>query len=326
MGGSYSQLDLDDRIELSGLLEDGKAQSEIARIMGRHRSTIKRELERNNLPKSGYKPGSADRMAFVRRQRLSRLERLNPLGDHVRDHLAMGWSPEQISGRLRLERSEHFVSHETIYRFIYRAKVKPEKLYRYLPRAKASRGRRYFKRRREPIPGRRSIHERPQHIENRHEFGHWEGDLMQFRTQRGNLATLCERKTRFSLAAPLKSKKADETRTVLERLLAPLPAAARRSLTFDRGTEFAEFRALETHLSLLTYFCDPHSPWQRGTIENTNGLYRRDMPRKTDITNYTAQDIEDLTWALNSTPRKCLGFKTPAEAFLQNLKPVALEM
>jgi IS30 family transposase len=326
MGESYNQLDLDDRIELSRLLEDGKAQSEIARIMGRHRSTIKRELERNNLPKSGYKAGSADRMAFVRRQRLSRLERLNPLGDHVRDHLAMGWSPEQISGRLRLERSEHFVSHETIYRFIYRAKVKPEKLYRYLPRAKASRGRRYFKRRREPIPDRRSIHERPQHIENRHEFGHWEGDLMQFRTQRGNLATLCERKTRFSLAAPLKSKKADETRSVLERLLAPLPAAARRSLTFDRGTEFAEFGALETHLSLLTYFCDPHSPWQRGTIENTNGLYRRDMPRKTDITNYTAQDIEDLTWALNSTPRKCLGFKTPAEAFLENLKPVALEM
>ena len=237
----------------------------------------------------------------------------------------MGWSPEQIAGRLRLKESEHRVSVESIYRFIYRPRVKPEKLYRFLPRAKATRGRRYLKRRREPIPGRRSIHERPQAVENREEFGHWEGDLMQFRTQRGNLLTLCERKTRFSIAAPLKTKTASETDATLQAILAAFPPEARRTISYDNGPEFALHRNLEAALGTEAFFCDPHSPWQRGTIENTNGIFRRDMPRKTDISNYSAQDIADLAWAINSTPRKCLGFKTPAEAFLKNLT-VALEM
>ena len=326
MGQRYSQLDLDDRIELSRLHEDGKARSEIARIMGRHPSTIGRELKRNSLPKGDYKAASAERMAWSRRRRRSRMERLSPLGDLVRDRLAMGWSPEKIAGRLRLERSEHTVSHETIYRFVYRPKVRGEKLYRFLPRAKVTRGRRYFKRRREPIPNRRSIHERPRTVGSREGFGHWEGDLMQFRTQRGNLLTLYERKTRFTLTAPLKTKSATETGTMLGGVLGRLPAAARQTITIDNGSEFAGHENLEARIGILTYFCDPHSPWQRGSIENTNGLLRRDMPRKTDISNYTDRDIAELTWALNSTPRKCLGFKTPAEAFLENLKGVALEL
>ena len=127
------------------------------------------------------------------------------------------------------------VSHETIYRFVYRPKVHGEKLYRFLPRAKATQGRRYFKRRREPIPNRRSIHERPPTVASREVFGHWKGDLMQFRTQRGNLLTLCERKTRFTLTAPLKTKSAGETETTLGGILA--------------------------------YFCDPHSPWCIRTVD-----------------------------------------------------------
>ena len=206
MGKHYDQLDLDDRIEISRLHADGISRRAIGRMMGRSASTIGRELRRNSLPKSGYKPASADRIAWSRRRRLSRIECLSPLGEHVRDHLAMGWSPEQIAGRLRLEGSEHRVSHESIYRFIYRWPVRREKLHRYLPRAKATRGRRYFKRRREPIPGRRSIHERGQAIDNRDQFGHWEGDLMQFRTQRGNLLTAVERKTGLMLATGLPRK------------------------------------------------------------------------------------------------------------------------
>ncbi len=172
MGKQYSQLEINERIELSRLHEDGIARSEIARIMERHASTIGRELKRNSLPKGGYKPASADRIAFSRCRRKSRIERLSPLSAHIDDHLAMGWSPEQIAGRLRLEGSQHRVSHESIYRYIYRPKVRPKKLYRYLPRAKATRARRYFKRRREPISGRRSIHERPQAVDRRQEFGH----------------------------------------------------------------------------------------------------------------------------------------------------------
>jgi len=253
-------------------------------------------------------------------RRLSRIERLNPLRTQVGDGLAMGWSPEQITSRLRLKGSEHSVSVETIYRFIYHPRVRSEKLYRFLPRAKASRGRRYFKRRREPIEGRRSISERPQSVALREEFGHWEGDLMQFRTQRGNLLTVCERKSRFILTFPLQTKTADETGEAVIKLLRNLPRAARKSITYDNGGEFARHADMEAALNMPVYFCDPHSPWQRGSIENANGILRRDLPRKTNITNYTVRDISEITWAINSTSRKCLGFKTPAEAFLQSLQ------
>ncbi len=320
MGKHYDQLDLDERIELSRHHEAGTAPSEIARIMGRHRSTIGRELKRNSLPKGGYKPASADRIALSRRRRLSRIERLSPLGNHVRDHLAMGWSPEQIAGRLRLEGSQHKVSHESIYRYIYRWPVRRERLHRYLPRAKASRGRRYFKRRREPIPGRRSIRERGQVIDSRGQFGHWEGDLLQFRTQRGHLLTLCERQTRLTLAAPLPSKTAEATAATLAGSFAALPKAARRSVTFDNGPEFARHQKLQQDLEMQTFFCDPHAPWQRGSIENTNGLLRRDLPRKTELAQYSDQDILDIVWTVNTTPRKCLGFLTPAEAFIHQLR------
>lgn len=320
MGKHYQQFDLDDRIELSRLYEAGTARSEIARIMGRHRATIGRELKRNSLPRAGYKPAAADHMAFTRRRRKSKIERLSPLGKHVRDHLAMGWSPEQIAGRLRLTGTEHTISHESIYRFIYRRSVRREKLYRYLARAKASRGRRYFKRRREPIAGRRSIHQRGQAIDNRQVFGHWEGDLMQFRTQRGNLLTLVERQSRLTLAAPLPTKTAQDTADSLAGVFAALPAAARRSITFDNGSEFANHDKLQQELAMQTFFCDPHSPWQRGSIENANGVLRRDLPRKTELKDYSHQDINDIVWAINTTPRKCLGYLSPAEAFLNQIR------
>ena len=325
MGTKYNHLDIDARYELFRLREAGIAQKEIAVLMNRSESTISRELRRNALPKGGYRPGSADRIALSRRRRSSKLERLNMLGSHVRDRLAMGWSPEQIAGRLRLEGSEHGISHESIYRYIYRPKVRPQKLHRYLARAKASRGRRYFKRRHLPMENRRSIHERPEAVEKREEFGHWEGDLMQFRTQRGNLLTLCERKTRFLVTASLKTKTALETSNVLRNIFRHLPEVAKHTVTFDNGGEFAEYEKLTSETGVQAFFCDPHSPWQRGAIENTNGVVRRDMPRKTDMADYSEGDIDDLMWAINSTPRKCLGYQTPAEAFLENLT-IALEM
>ena len=264
MGTHYDQLDIDERYELYRLHEAGTTVREIGRLMGRSSSTISRELRRNALPRGEYKPGSADRIALSRCRRLSRIERLNPLRSYVGDSLAMGWSPEQIAGRLRLEGSEHTAGVETIYRFIYRPAVRREKLHRFLPRAKATRGRRYFKRRRAPILGRRSIHQRPKTVALRHEFGHWESDLMQFRTQRGNLLTLCERKTRFTLTAPLKTKLAAETGTEIIKVLGALPQGARKTVTFDNGGEFAQHQRLEAALGVVVYFCDPHSPWQRG--------------------------------------------------------------
>ncbi len=319
MGKQYNQLDMDERIEIARLRREGKSQCEIGRLLGRHHSTIGRELRRNALPRSGYKPAAADHMAFCRCKRLSKLERLRPLRRHVRDRLAMGWSPEQIAGRLRLEGAQHRVSHESIYRFIYSRTGRELKLSRYLPRRKARRGLRYFKARKPVIPDALAIANRPQAIEARTEFGHWEGDLMQFRTQRGAVLNITERTTRVTLLFSLPSKKADATSQAVADLLAALPRAARKSLTFDRGGEFADHHTISAELGMDVWFCDPHSPWQRGTVENTNGILRRDMPRKTDISDYTEKDIEMIQCLLNSTPRKCLGYKTPAEAFISNL-------
>ena len=233
---------------MSRLYEAGTSRREIGRIIGRSASTVGWKLRRNTLPRGGYKPALADRIALSRRRRLSRIERSSPLRSYVCDRLAMGWSPEQIAGRLKQEGSEHSISHELIYRFIYRPRLRREKLHRFLPWAKATRGRRYFKRRRDPIPGRTSIHERPRAVETREQFGHWEGDLMQFRTQRGNLLTLCERKTRFTFTAPL-SKQAETTDDALREILGPLPEPARRSVTFDNGSEFALHENLNAELA-----------------------------------------------------------------------------
>ena len=151
---------------------------------------------------------------------------------------------------------------------------------------------------------------------------------MQFRTQRGNLLTAVERKTGLILATGLPRKTAEATAASLTNLFSGLPLAARRSITPDRvrgrlcdnGSEFAEHKKLERDLGIPTFFCDPHSPWQRGSIENANGLLRRDLPRKTKFTDYTEQDIQDIVWANNTTPRKRLGYLTPAEAFLHQLR------
>ena len=143
---------------------------------------------------------------------------------------------------------------------------------------------------------------------------------MQFRTQRGNLLTVIERKTGLTLATGLPRKTAEATAAELTGLFSDLPEVARRSITFDNGSEFAEHKRLESDLGMQTFFCDPHAPWQRGSIENANGILRRDLPRKTDLVDYSEQDIQDLVWANNTTPRKRLGYLTPTEAFLHQLR------
>ncbi len=159
----------------------------------------------------------------------------------------------------------------------------------------------------------------------RTEFGHWEGDLMHFRRQRDILLTLQERRSRLTLARRLLSKEADITASAIAAELGGLPAKARRTITHDNGGEFARHKTVTDQIGLRAFFCDPHSPWQRGSIENANGRLRRDLPRKTSLRDYTDDDIDDVIWNLNSTPRKCLGYRTPIEAFAVNFG-VALEM
>jgi IS30 family transposase len=197
---------------------------------------------------------------------------------------------------------------------------------------KANLGRRYFKRRREPIENRRPIHERPKAVENRQEFGHWE----QFRTQHGNLMTLCERKSRFVITAPLNTKTAAQTGEVLLRIFSNLPERVRRTITFDNGGAFAGHETLSSETGIQVFFCDPHAPWQRSaSLGNA-------VPSRTQTASFGAtcpgKPTSPITaaptskhrhrrtdMAINSTPKKCLGFKTPAEAFIENIN-VALEM
>lgn len=306
-------------------MEIGLSVAEIARRLGRHRGTVHRELERNRNV-DGYRPDSAERRAWARKLRGSRIERSTRLGDHVRDRLAMGWSPEQIAGRMELEELDHATSTESIYRYVFSPAGRRDNLPKYLAQRKSRRGRRARNGRREPaIPNRVSIHQRPDAVEQRNEFGHWEGDLMHFRNQRDILLTLQERSTRLTLARRLHSKNSDDIAEAIVAELGGLPSQALQTITHDNGGEFARHETVKNRIGLIPYFCDPHSPWQRGGIENANGRIRVDLPRKTNLSDYNDTDIDDIVWMLNSTPRKCLGFQTPIEAFAKQLG-VALEM
>ena len=325
MGTRYSHLTLGERCCLCGLMEMGLSCSEIARRLGRHRATIHREIRRNRCV-DGYRPDSADRRAWARKLRGSRIGRSIRLRTYVGDRLAMGWSPEQIAGRMELEGTEYILSVESIYRHAYSPAGRRAGLPRLLAQRKPKRGRRRRNGQREPaIPNRTPIHQRPTKAHLRSQFGHWEGDLMHFRRQRDILLTLQERKSRLTLARRLSGKDASVAAKTTAEELTGLPASARRTITYDNGGEFARHEDVTEKIGLRAYFCDPHSPWQRGGIENANGRLRRDLPRNTSLDGYTDADITDVVWNLNSTPRKCLAYQTPIEVFAANLG-VALEL
>ena len=331
MGEQYEQLSLDERCEISRLHAGGISRRGIGRALGRAGSTIGRELRRNSGSKVGYKVSWAMIQTDARRKRkLYKLEGSSTLREQVVDHLAMGWSPEQIAGRLELENARPVVSHESIYRYIYwRVNSHKENLHRMLPRAKYQRGWRGRKggSSARTIDGRISIKQRPPAVAARAGGGHWEADLMAFSRYGQQLLVTIERTTRFLRAGILPTKQAKPLAASLGGWLRFYPRRLRQSLTVDNGSEFAEHRRLKRLLSLGTFFCDPHSPWQKGTVENAIGRLRRDLPRKTDLATVPAEDIDDLVLTYNQTPRKCLGFRSPAEAFLDLLKSsrVALE-
>jgi IS30 family transposase len=241
------------------------------------------------------------------------LSQLNAL---VRDRLAMGQSPEQIAGRLKLVDSMLSISHESIYRFIHTPAGRRERLHNYLAQRKSRRGRRARLGQAKPlIPDRISIEQRASAIKRKLIFGHWEADLMSF--YRHNAVVLTEQKSRFILAARQDDKKSLTTASSIKRLFKGLPGQAKNSITFDNGGEFAGHKSL----GLDTYFCDPHSPWQKGAVENAIGRLRRDLPNATRRADHTDTDFEQIIAIYNDTPRKCLDYRTPAEAFLDETPP-----
>jgi IS30 family transposase len=325
MGRCYGQLSLDERIEIYRLHGAGMSGRRIAKEIGRDHTTINRELRRNSKPtkawpEGGYHALRAQERAELRRRRHRRfkLERQPDLREFVKSRLAMGCSPEQIAGRLTRENADTRISHESIYRYIYYRSAQKDYLHRLLPRHKLRRGHRG---RQGGSPAsfiklRRPLSERPEEAQDRAQAGHWEADYMLFSKPGHNILVLHERQTRFTFLDKPPNRKAELTAQCIARRLRRLPKAMRKTLSVDNGTEFAEHHRLHT-LGVQTFFCDPHSPWQKGGVENTIGRLRRMLPRKTNLDTLSRRQLRAYVDRLNNTPRKCLDFQTPNEAFLK---------
>lgn len=324
MGNHYSQLSLRERCQIDLLRREGLSSSRIAERLGRHRTSIWREVKRNSRAtkvwSDGYEPERAHGLALRRRRWDNRhkLARQPELRVHVRDRLAMGWSPEMIAGRLAREHARTIISHESIYRYVYHRTAQKDYWHKLLPRRRFRRGPNGARRGGSAgtIPRRIGIAERPEAAACRHQPGHWEGDLMLFSRYGQAVLAVHERTSRLLVVHRLPGKGAEPVAECLLGLFARLPPSLCRSVTFDNGTEFARHYRLTDRLGIATYFCDTHSPWQKGGIENALGRLRRWLPRKTDLATLGQPDLDAAIRRYNATPRKCLQFKTPAEVFL----------
>ncbi len=321
MGQNYRQFSIEERCEIARLSAEGVSIRQIAAALDRAPSSVARELKRNGGAQVGYRPSYANQQARARRWSGGKLDRDQELRELVLNRLSAGWSPEQIAGRSKLEGTAS-IGVETIYRFIY-AQISRHNDFswrHYLPRAKFKRGRRPGK------GGSPALHmaqrvplsERPAQVLERLSPGHWEADLMAFSRYNQNLLMLHERMSRVLIGTRLPSKRAGPVSTAIVAALGPLPQPLRQTVTFDNGTEFARHFALKA-IGTSTYFCDPHAPWQKGGIENAIGRMRRTLPRKTDLATLANDRFLDLLALYNATPRKCLDWKTPAEAFSTHL-------
>jgi transposase, IS30 family len=312
----YTQLSLEERCSIARLREAGQSIRQIAATLDRQPSTIARELNRNTGSKIGYRPAYAQAQASARRWSGSRLERDDTLRQAILDRLTAGWSPEQIAGRLAREAGHKVICHETIYRFVYAQlkRTNDTKWRLYLPRAKIRRGWR-TKGGWPRSAGKCSIHERPAYITARQTPGHWEADCMLFKTPGPAILIAHERHSRIALAMPQARLRAQNVADELVNLLEGLAPDLRQSITFDNGAEFYRHHQLTSRLGIQTYFCDPRAPWQKGGVENAIGRLRRALPTNTNIAELQREQLNAILANYNNTPRKCLGFKTPAETF-----------
>ena len=324
---SNSALTLSEREEVSRGLVDGRSIRSIAASLKRAPSTISREIRRNGGPE-GYRACRADQAAWDRalRPKVCKLVSNRPLAHRVASKLRRKWSPEQIAGWLKHiypDDEANQVSHETIYRSLFiqaRGALKRE-LMGHLRRTRGMRRSRHHTQK-TPIHGRIidavSISERPATAEDRALPGHWEGDLL-CGSSNSQIATLVERQSRYVMLAKVARK---DTETVIDALIKHaqrLPHELYRSLTWDRGPEIADHKRFTLATDIKVYFCDPQSPWQRGSNENTNGLLRQYLPKGIDLSTYSQSKLNAISRELNERPRKTLNYETPAERFNQSV-------
>lgn len=317
----YQHLSEHERDMICHMKLAGQRPAEIARRLGRSPGTISRELRRNRSPHGrGYFYDTAQRLADKRRVAANQRYKLDDhaaLGETVRQGLRQHWSPEQISERLQ---SDHpgepamRISHEAIYQWVYRHRGAGwhERLRRRRPRRKHRLpGERGGKRGR--IPDCVSIEQRPAIVDERLRLGDWESDTMEGAKGKGLLVTHVERKSGYAMIGKLDDKRASTLSRVTRALFKDLPASLRRTTTCDNGKEFADFKAIEKQCGLDVYFAHPHSPWERGTNENTNGLLRDFFPKGTDLSRVSRRQIAKVQRMLNNRPRKRLNYRTPTE-------------
>ena len=317
-------LSIAERMMIADLLREGRSARSIAAELGRSPSTVTREIARNRHPATGaYRPYAAQARAAGRRARpkTTKVAADPRLRDFIQRHLELRWSPEQIARRLRREfpdQPELHVVHETIYQALYvqgRGALRRE-LAASLRTGRARRRpqQRPDQRRPRLTDGAVMISERPAGIADRAVPGHWEGDLIIGKNHGSAIGTLVERHTRYVLLVHLPgSYKAEVVRDQLIATMRTLPAHLRRSLTWDQGSEMALHREFSIAAEVEVYFCDPGSPWQRGSNENTNGLLRQYFPKSTDLSRHSPEHLAEVAAELNGRPRKTLGWDTPAE-------------
>ena len=312
MARTYRQIDVNERRTLFRLIEARTPVGEIAARLGRHPSTIYRELGRNRFRDGdrgfcGYFPLNAQDLARRRRQRRRKLATDPALREHVVGRLKDGWSPQQIAGRLKQEADGGTaVCHETIYRHVHGPEGRKDGLFRHLPRARRRRGSRYGRRPRgTPIPRERWIENRPAEVGTRETFGHWEADLLIFGKQAGkaNVTSLVERKSRFTFLLANEDKRSTAVVAGIGEALRGLPEDARRTVTFDRGTEFAGYTVLGRELAVEAYFCDPHSPWQNDRVRR-QACFQAVPVRSTALSVTTSLRMQAVSASLAGFPAR----------------------
>jgi len=327
----YQRLSLVEREEISRYLVLDYSYRQIARALNRSASTITREIRYCEKTRSEYRAVLAhkrSKQSVQKRQRQRKLDKNEDLLFFVRKHLQLRWSPEQIAKRLKFlypNDMQMRVSHETIYAYIYvhpRGMLK-RRLVKQLRRKHINR-RTHSKDRQKscPIQDYISIEDRPAEVQNRTIAGHWEGDLIMGSMNKSAIGTLVERTTRLTLLVKLQKKDSISVCEAYSKEFNALPEPLKKSLTYDHGCEMAQHKQFTESTKITVYFAHPHSPWERGTSENTNMLVRDFFPKGTDFSKITKYKLKKVQTLLNERPRKVLGWRTPLEAFT---KTVALE-
>ena len=324
----YKRLTFKERVIIQTLMEENKSKAFIAKKLKRSRSTITREINKWVIDSDDkYDATLANWLAkddYLNKRNLDKINTYKRLKFFVYKGLLEGWSPDQISGRLKDKYPNDpvmSISYEAIYMHIYRHRQASlnKKLIKLLPYQKSQRRRANAKTKRgTKIKDIINIKDRPKHIEDRKEIGHWEGDLVIGKGQKSAIGTIVERKSRFVCIIKLKDRKSTTVTNQFAKILKRFNQNLIKTMTYDNGVEMARHKEFTKLTGIKVYFADPYASWQRGTNENTNGLIRRYFPKGTDFNKVTPKQLQYVQDKLNNRPRKIIGYKTPKEIFKLN--------